>query len=47
MAFAMKGHTDSPTGISLSPDGNYIASNAMDNTGKIDFILSYPNYFII
>ena len=33
LAFVMKGHTDSVTGISLSPDGNYVASNAMDNTG--------------
>lgn len=33
--YEMKGHNDCPTGLSLSPDGNYIASNAMDNTVRI------------
>lgn len=33
IVYTMKGHNDSPTGLSLSPDGNYLASNAMDNTG--------------
>ena len=33
LLYEMKGHTDSPTGLSLSPDGAYLASNAMDNTG--------------
>ena len=31
----MKGHTDCPTGLRLSPDGGYVASNAMDNTSKL------------
>ena len=35
LLYRMKGHIDCPTGLSLSPDGSYIASNAMDNTGKI------------
>ena len=29
----MSGHTDTVTGLSLSPDGSFILSNAMDNTG--------------
>ena len=33
--YRLKGHTESPTGLSLSPDGAYIASNAMDSTGKL------------
>ncbi|GBP09093.1 U5 small nuclear ribonucleoprotein 40 kDa protein [Eumeta japonica] len=28
----LKGHADTITGISLSPDGSYILSNSMDNT---------------
>jgi Prp8 binding protein len=35
MLFQMKGHSDSPTGLRLSPDGSYIASNSMDSTGKV------------
>jgi Prp8 binding protein len=46
MAYAMKGHTDSVTGVSLSPDGNYVASNAMDNTGRCFFLgLKSRSYF--
>ena len=33
----MAGHTDSITGLRLSPDGSYVVSNCMDNTGKIGF----------
>ena len=33
LLYKMKGHTDCPTGLSLSPDGSFVASNAMDNTG--------------
>ena len=29
----MQGHTDSVTGFRLSPDGSFLLSNAMDNTG--------------
>ena len=32
--FKMSGHTDSPTGFRLSPDGSFVLSNAMDNTGN-------------
>lgn len=31
--FKMSGHTDSVTGFRLSPDGSFVLSNAMDNTG--------------
>ena len=30
----MNGHTDTVTGLRLSPDGSFLLSNAMDNTGK-------------
>jgi Prp8 binding protein len=33
--FALLGHLDTVTGISVSPDGNYLVSNSMDNTVKI------------
>lgn len=29
----MRGHADSVTGLSLSSEGSYLLSNAMDNTG--------------
>ena len=32
MLFTMPGHVDTITGLSLSKDGKYILSNAMDNT---------------
>lgn len=35
LAFEMKGHKDTPTGLALSPCGSYVASNAMDNTVKV------------
>merc|ERR1712070_1259119 len=28
----LKGHTDTVTGLRLSPDGSYLLSNSMDNT---------------
>ena len=31
----MKGHTDTVTGMSLSPDGSYVLTNAMDNSLRI------------
>lgn len=31
----MAGHTDTPTGLRLSPDGSFVLSNAMDNTVRI------------
>lgn len=33
--YTLKGHTDTVTGISLSPDGSYLLSNAMDNSLRI------------
>lgn len=30
--YKLAGHMDSPTGLELSPDGNYLASNGMDST---------------
>ncbi|XP_032667423.1 U5 small nuclear ribonucleoprotein 40 kDa protein [Odontomachus brunneus] len=33
--YKLKGHSDTVTGLSLSPDGSYLLSNAMDNTLKI------------
>ena len=35
--YKMSGHTDTVTGLSLSPDGSFILSNAMDNTGIIKY----------
>lgn len=39
--YEMKGHTDSVTGLSLSPDGCYVGSNSMDNTIRIWDIRPY------
>ncbi|KAL5013561.1 hypothetical protein ScPMuIL_007831 [Solemya velum] len=33
--YRMKGHSDTVTGLQLSPDGSYLLSNAMDNTVRI------------
>lgn len=33
--YTLRGHTDTVTGLSLSPDGSYILSNSMDNTIRI------------
>lgn len=43
--YVMRGHTDTVTGLALSPDGSYVLSNAMDCTGvncilKLDIVLS-------
>ena len=32
--YTLSGHNDTVTGISVSPDGSYLLSNAMDNTGE-------------
>ena len=32
----MRGHADSVTGLSLSSEGSYLLSNAMDNTGNFE-----------
>ena len=31
--YRMRGHTDTVTGMELSPDGSYLLSTGMDNTG--------------
>lgn len=31
----LQGHTDTVTGIKISPDGNYLLSSSMDNSCKI------------
>lgn len=33
--YKMRGHTDTVTGFRLSPDGSFLLSNAMDNTGTL------------
>lgn len=35
LEMTLKGHTDSVTGIRLSPDGTQLASNSMDNTVRV------------
>ena len=30
----MRGHSDTVTGMEISPDGSYLLTNAMDNTCK-------------
>lgn len=39
--YKLKGHTDTVTGLALSPDGSYILSNSMDNTLRIWDIRPY------
>ncbi|XP_012497661.1 PREDICTED: U5 small nuclear ribonucleoprotein 40 kDa protein [Propithecus coquereli] len=34
LTYTMRGHADSVTGLSLSSEGSYLLSNAMDNTGN-------------
>ena len=33
VVYKMQGHADTITGIELSPDGSYLLTTAMDNTG--------------
>ncbi|XP_065897886.1 U5 small nuclear ribonucleoprotein 40 kDa protein-like isoform X2 [Dysidea avara] len=35
LAYTMKGHADSVTGLRLSPDGSYLLSNSMDSSLRI------------
>ncbi|EAA05903.3 AGAP009506-PA [Anopheles gambiae str. PEST] len=39
--YRLRGHTDTVTGLSLSPDGSYVLSNSMDNTLRIWDIRPY------
>ena len=34
VVYKMRGHTDTITGMELSPDGSYLLSNGMDNSGQ-------------
>lgn len=35
VVYRLRGHTDTVTGLALSPDGSYVLSNSMDNTLRI------------
>lgn len=35
MLHRMKGHSDTVTGLALSPDGSYVLSNSMDNSLRV------------
>ena len=39
MLYRMHGHADTVTGTELSPDGSYLLTTAMDNTGEFLFWL--------
>ncbi|XP_065346761.1 U5 small nuclear ribonucleoprotein 40 kDa protein [Cloeon dipterum] len=41
LLYKLKGHTDTVTGLSLSPDGSYVMSNGMDNVLRIWDIRPY------
>jgi len=43
LLYQLNGHTDSPTGLSLSPDGNFLASNAMDSTIRVWDVRPYAS----
>lgn len=38
LAYVMRGHTDTVTGLSLSPEGTHVLSNAMDCSGQPFFL---------
>lgn len=42
--FSLRGHTDTITGLRLSPDGSYVLSNAMDNSVRIWDIRPYAPF---
>jgi Prp8 binding protein len=42
--FSLRGHTDTITGMRLSPDGSYLLSNAMDNSVRIWDIRPYAPF---
>ncbi|XP_050087210.1 U5 small nuclear ribonucleoprotein 40 kDa protein [Anopheles aquasalis] len=41
IVYRLRGHTDTITGLSLSPDGSYVLSNSMDSTLRIWDIRPY------
>ena len=42
VAYTLSGHMDTVTGLSVSPNGHYLLSNGMDDTGMHPPSLSYP-----
>jgi len=42
--FSLRGHTDTVTGMRLSPDGSYLLTNAMDNSVRIWDIRPYAPF---
>ncbi len=34
VVYTLNGHADTVTGLCLSPNGHYLLSNSMDNTGE-------------
>jgi Prp8 binding protein len=45
--YTMAGHFDTVTGLSLSPDGNYVLSNSMDNSRESHLILLKICFFFM
>jgi len=43
VALVLEGHTDTVTGLKLSPDGNFLLSNSMDQTVRIWDIRPFCN----
>lgn len=41
VAYSLSGHHDTIAGMALSPDGSYLLSNAMDNTGTTSLLCSF------
>ncbi|EMP29958.1 U5 small nuclear ribonucleoprotein 40 kDa protein [Chelonia mydas] len=39
LTYTMRGHADSVTGLSLSSEGSYLLSNAMDNTESSEMLM--------
>lgn len=35
LLYSLKGHSDTVTGLTLSPDGSYVLSNSMDNSLRV------------
>jgi len=44
--YQMVGHSDTVTGMELSPDGSYLLTTAMDNTGQHVFLMERLVYLI-
>lgn len=46
VAYKMPGHTDTVTSLRLSPDGSYVLSNSMDNSGMLINRMKYRVYHV-